>query len=88
VQRQVPSGENLWHPCEQNWNDFRKTQCGTNAAAAPVAIPVEQPTKFDLVINDSSHFVNCDNWAGVLAGLPLTDARACDDNLKSTWMIG
>jgi len=27
----------------QSWNDFRKTQCGTNAAAAPVATPAATP---------------------------------------------
>ena len=27
----------------QSWNDFRKTQCGTNAAAAPVAVPAATP---------------------------------------------
>src|SRR5262245_50479055 len=28
---------------KQSWNDFRKTQCGTNAAAAPVATPAATP---------------------------------------------
>ena len=37
VQRQIPSGKNLWRLVGQSWSDFRKTQCGTNAAATPAA---------------------------------------------------
>ena len=34
---QIPSGNILWRLGGQSWSDFRKTQCGTNAAATPAA---------------------------------------------------